>query len=351
MSSETTKMFRTQMGGFNRDDVNNYIKETDLKHSEEISALRSQLDEIESKVNDLATQCIDLEEVSNSLISEKEAALKRADEAIEALSEKDKLIAELEKKADFYKSEAEAQINVMNELKIETKRLAAELESANNADTDSTADEIARLTALNEEKDAIIVSLNDEIERVNAENIALAESSKNAIANSRMGDITDTTSNAYKLDTYNKISAQLGDILINANRNADEIVSTARENANQILMEAELEGAKKKEDAILEAMSLREKIELISDEVVLAVNEDLTGSIEGCMKEISTCIDDMKYEIQTMMTKLSTRSDEINQKLSYYRANAAESVSKKVADMEFEYTNLLSDNSGDENND
>ena len=39
MNQKETKIFRSQIGGFNRDDVNNYIKETDLKHSSEVIAL------------------------------------------------------------------------------------------------------------------------------------------------------------------------------------------------------------------------------------------------------------------------------------------------------------------------
>lgn len=351
MASEKTKLFRSQMGGFNRDDVNRYIKETDLKHSEEVNSLRKQLDEIKGKIDALTEQCTSLEKANSNLVSENEIALKRADEAEVALSEKDSKIAELEKKADFYKSEAEAQINVMNGLKIENRRLASELESASTAEDSFAADEIARLTALNEEKDAIIVSLNDEIERVNAENIALAENSKVAVDNSGMGDISDTTSDAYKLETYNKISAQLGDILINANRSADEIVSSAHEKSKKIFIDAELECAKKKAEVFEQASSIRKKIARISDDVIAAVNENLGSSIDGCLKEISTCIDDMKYDIQTMMTKLSARSDEISEKLSYYKANATESVSNKVSEMDVEYSNLLSEYNGVSNND
>lgn len=344
MAKGKTKLFRSQMNGFNRDDVNNYIKETDLKHSEEINALKLQLDELKAKVDELSAQCIGLEDANKTLVSDK-------DEALATLGEKDTKIAELEKKADFYKVEAEAQINVMNELKIENKRLAAELESASTSDASSLSDEIARLTALNEEKDTIIVSLNDEIERVNAENIALTERSKEAVANSRMGDVTDTTSNAYKLETYNKISSQLGDILINANRSADEIVSSAREKAKQLLVDTELECARKKAEAFENTQSIRARLASISDKIISSVNDDLGGSIDGCMKEIATCIDDMKYEIQTMMTKLTSRTDEINEKLSFYRSSATEGVNKKVAEMDMEYSNLLSDGCGDVNND
>ena len=38
------RRFRTQLGGFNKDDVNGYIKETDLKHAAELEALRGEIE-------------------------------------------------------------------------------------------------------------------------------------------------------------------------------------------------------------------------------------------------------------------------------------------------------------------
>lgn len=335
MANAKTKMFRSQMGGFNRDDVNNYIKETDLKHSEEINALKEKIACLTENVNTLSERYAALEETSNAVITEK-------DEALAVILEKENEIAETEKKLDFYKGEAEAQINVMNELKIENKRLLAELESATENGSADLKDEIARLSSLNEEKDAIIVSLNDEIERVNAENIALAESSKVA-DEARMGDISDTSSNAYKLDTYNKISSQLGDILINANRNADQIVSSARNKSKQIINDTEIECNKRRSEAFENAMFIRERVARISENITRAVSDDLNVSVDSCIKEINTCIDDMKYEIQTMMTRLTSRSNEISEKLSYYRTNASDAVNQKMSELDLEYSKLFSD--------
>ena len=38
------RRFRTQLGGFNKDDVNGYIKETDLKHAAELEAVSAERD-------------------------------------------------------------------------------------------------------------------------------------------------------------------------------------------------------------------------------------------------------------------------------------------------------------------
>ena len=52
-----------------------------------------------------------------------------------------------------------------------------------------------------------------------------------------------------------------------------------------------------------------------------------------------------------MMSKLTTRSDEISEKLSYYKSNAAECVSQKVSEMDVEYSSLLSEYNGVDKND
>lgn len=335
MAKEKIKLFRSQMGGFNREDVNNYIKETDLKHAEEISSLTAKLDEITAKVDALTQQYAALEEANQKLTEEKDEAVLLAKEAEDALSAKNAEIADVTKKLDFYKSEAEAQINVMNNLKTENKRLAAELENSTSKSNSSLEEEIARLTSLSAEKDAIIVSLNDEIERVNAENIALS-------ATSNMGDISDSSSPAYKLDMYNKISSQLGDILINANRSAEDIVSAARQRSEQMIADAEDECEKKKEAANSEAEFIRKRIAEISSNILSSVSGDLHGNIENCMKEISTCVDDMQYEIKTIMSKLSARSLEMNDKVVYYQNNATECVDKKLSEMDAEYSAVLS---------
>ena len=47
------RRFRSQLGGYNKDDVNEYIKETDLKYTAEAESLREEIgtlrEEIEKK--------------------------------------------------------------------------------------------------------------------------------------------------------------------------------------------------------------------------------------------------------------------------------------------------------------
>lgn len=344
MAGKGAKMFRTQMGGFNKDDVNNYIKDTDLKHSLEIEKLTEKIAKLEAEIATVNEKCAALTEGNKLLVEEKNLAAEAVLEAEAAIADKNLQIADITKKLDFYKTESEAQINVMNNLKTENKRLAAELETASSNATSELSEEISRLTALNTEKDAIIVSLNDELERVNAENIVLSESSK---VSEDMGDVNDHTSDAYKLDMYNKISSQLGDILINANRNADDIVTAAKQDADKIIADAQVECDRRLAESTAEANYTRERIAEISTNILASVSGELHGNIENCMKEITTCIDDMQYEIKTLMTKLSARSSEMNDKVAYYQNTATESVDQKLTEMDAEYGAVINRGEGE----
>ncbi|MBE6625838.1 MAG: hypothetical protein E7628_01475 [Ruminococcaceae bacterium] len=338
MAGKKTKMFRTQMGGFHKDDVNNYIKETDLRHSEELENLKIKIGELNAEIANLSDKCAALAEGNALLLEEKNNAEIAVRDTEAVIGEKNAEIADISKKLDFYKTESEAQINVMNNLKTENKRLEAELEDAKSNASSGLNDEISRLTALNTEKDAIIVSLNDELERVNAENISLNEKAK---ASDDFGDVNDHGSDAYKLEMYNKISSQLGDIIINANRNADDIVSAAKADADKIIADAQIEGERRIEESTAEANYTRERIAQISSSILASVSGELHGNIENCMKEITTCIDDMQYEIKTLMTKLSARSSEMNDKVAYYQNTATESVDQKLTKMDEEYNAVI----------
>ena len=65
MAGKGAKMFRTQMGGFNKDDVNNYIKDTDLKHSLEIEKLTEKIAKLEAEIATVNEKCAALTEGNN----------------------------------------------------------------------------------------------------------------------------------------------------------------------------------------------------------------------------------------------------------------------------------------------
>ena len=50
----------------------------------------------------------------------------------------------------------------------------------------------------------------------------------------------------------------------------------------------------------------------------------------------------MQNEVKTLMTKLSARSTEMNDKVAYYQNTATESVDQKLTEMDAEYSAVIS---------
>lgn len=56
------KMFRSALSGYNREDVNTYIKDTDTRHYEEVEALKIETESLRTKLNDEVMKAEALEE-------------------------------------------------------------------------------------------------------------------------------------------------------------------------------------------------------------------------------------------------------------------------------------------------
>lgn len=359
-----TKMFRSQIGGFNRDDVNNYIKETDLKHSAEIEALNQKIAELSEKADELNSLNDSLSQLEAKLaVAENErntlsvkltAAEKASVIKANELAEKEKELADTLKSVAFYKSESEAQIKVIAEKKDEIEALNKSHIKAMSDIQENLNAEKRKCVTLEQEKKALI----SEQESLSAKFDELAnalEAAKNFNENA-----DDKNSPAYKVGMYDKISSQLGDILINANRNADALISSAKEESERILSEAEQECeqkrndcnemiAKTKAETDAEAMYIRKRLSQTANELLNSISSDLHTSIENCMREINTSFTDIRYEFKTLLSKIETRSGELNDRVDYYHSCLSEGIETKLAEMDGKYG--LSESKNGENTD
>ena len=53
--NNSKKTFRSAFSGYNREDVNQYIMESDLKYSEELAELKNKVETLEKKLKDEVT--------------------------------------------------------------------------------------------------------------------------------------------------------------------------------------------------------------------------------------------------------------------------------------------------------
>ncbi len=125
--------------------------------------------------------------------------------------------------------DAEKVIAEKNALEEKQKELLAEIEDLKKQCDDANA-ESESLKSANADKEQLIAAQNDALDKLCCE----VEDLKNKSAGERIG-----TELSEKARLYDTMSSQIGDILINANKNAEDIIATARAKAEKIEKDAE----------------------------------------------------------------------------------------------------------------
>ncbi len=160
------------------------------------------------------------------------------------------------------------------ELTAEVEKLAAELSDAKTQAEEAKAKAEELAAALTEAKRAL-----SESEAVIASQTELIDSlKKDAEAHEADGTEKDAETER-KAELYDGVSSQLGDILITANKSADEIIEAANKKAESIIAEA-AESAKESRGAFAVAMdecsrTFRERTDAVSSGCCGDINDEL----------------------------------------------------------------------------
>ena len=328
MNAENGKMFRSALSGYNKDDVNRYILETDRKYREEMDKLNRDVEDM-GKINiGLADKNEKLEEKNAEIttrLAEMEAELAELKTEKKTLMES---VQDLTKKNDFYKAQTEAQNEVLTKSREEKNVLAEKVEA---------------LTSESRNKDEQI--------RLNAEKYAADIETLRKAYEEEIRQIKDAAKAdegvAYKLDMYDKISSQIGDILINANRNSDDIITAARMESEKILLKANdeaerlrlecgAEAEKRRAESEENARRVQNGIAVSAGRVLDEIRDEFAGNMNNCVKEIQTCIADMQYETNALMALLQQKQEEMNERLEFYHVSVSDTVEGKLADLRSE---------------
>lgn len=251
MAKKDEKLFRGHLGGFNKSDVNEYIRETDRTHADAVAALTQELDSLRAK------------------------------------------LAEAEKNVDI---------------------LGAELNSL-KAETEESRSEKALLESRNTELTEEVVSLKAKLDKKEA----------------------DTA--VSPMSTFEKVRSRLS---AGKSGTSDEMIRSARDTAQRIISAAERECEAKRaecEAAVArirtqtegQAEFIRTKLAQTAGSFLSNVGNDLTESIESCIREINSCLSDMEGEIKTLLSKMESRSGEMNDRIAYYKGYLSEGIESTIS--------------------
>jgi len=350
------KKFRNAVGGYNKEDVNHYIIETDMANKARTDALQETIDQSQAEIEKLAaekeslvlengtlvTRCIETEK---SLSDTRETlALREGEQA-----ELEKQLREVQKRLDICLSQTEAQNTVIEKLRSENTSLSARCETLDASLQDAAA-KSSEYKEQAENAQAQAEALRAEMERAVAREKELAAAEMERYKASLM---EDEDSIAYKLQMYDKLSGQIGDILLGANRNADEILADAKAAAEKIRREtaAEIQASRQqwkeellkiRSDTESSVIGLRDQLSATASGALESISNDMRLNTDNCAKEISTCVSELEYDLETLLQNLQKRCREVEDRIQYYHSCAQESIAGHIARLDAHRPDILS---------
>lgn len=313
--ADNGKMFRTSISGFNKDDVNRYILEMDRKNKEKTDKLTKDLEDMTQNNRQLSETIAEMENANaqqNSKLAELEAEIARLQEENKAQAES---LADITKRHDFYRIQTEAQNEALTKAKEERTALTE------------------RVDALTEESRTKDAQIKANAEKYAADIETLRSAYENEIKQIKDAAKVDDGV-AYKLDMYDRISSQIGDILINANRNSDEIITAAKNEAEKLISQTNA-------NAEESAKKMRDGIKSCAENTMDELKNEFSSNVSSCVREIQTCITDIQYETNALLSFLNQKQNEMNERIDFYHNNISESVEGKVNSLDMQCTAII----------
>lgn len=175
-----------------------------------------------------------------------------------------------------------------------------------------------------EEAEAILVALRESNEALKEENARLTEeiASLQAKANS----VDPEPEEIKKSMKYDQISAQIGDILINANSSADRIVAAANAEATRIMTETEDE-----------ATYIRARLSDAADHMLTHISTELHDSTDHCLSELMTALREMRDSTGALLADFEKRNRELKEKVAYYQHSVNDTIHQALTEMDQKY--------------
>ncbi len=362
--------FRNALGGYNKEDVNRYIKETDLANAARVDTLQKQTEELSDGLEKAHKEIDDLTAVNEQMTAKLSDANAQIVEKDDSIAERDTTIRDLQKRLDIAKAQTDAQNTVMDKLKKEASVLQERLTEQEMKITSlekAKADAESEIATLSAEKERAIAACSEAEKAgkasvqsaIDTEEIKWKKMLSDAVAAEKArGDAeleklrrefdSGEESIAYKLRMYDKISGQIGDILLNANRNADDILTSAHEEAdklrsdameeaNRIGVEAQAQAMRTRSETEEEASYIRDRLSVTAGHLLTEISGDLHDNVDSCLREVDTCITEMQSDMETVLNTIQARYREMSDRILYYQNCVTDTVSDKLHEMDEKY--------------
>jgi len=343
--------FRNALSGYNKDDVNAYIKEIDMQYSDKLAELQNQIASMQSEIDTLHTE-------QETLLTDAAKAAQNLQNAADCLMERDRQLAQrdtqiaeqeltikdLQKRLEVCRAQTEAQTTVIEKLRVEKEKAEIDIASLKNSLEESNTRVTELTTELDNTREEAAVRVHEMEASVAAANARAEEE----IARFQSAFNEDEDSAGYKCQMYDKISGQIGDILLGANRSADEILGSAREDAERLRSETaeemqrnreelQAEISKLRRETEQEAILIRERLSETAEKLLADISGELHTNIDNCIKELATCMTEVEYDAETMLQSMQKRCREMNDRIQFYQGCVQDSIEQKLQNMDQKY--------------
>ena len=305
--------FRVSFNGFNKDDVNKFIEElnirfteSDAEHTRTIQAQKKQIDELSFRLDNANT------EIKNS-ISQNEAEelrkkIQEQDAECERLAVKLRIMQNQVTAAEMINDELNEKMENLN------KNISPDLSKKITAlENEKVTLEGEKVNIENEKKvleneNSALKNTISDLERTISEFTAKLESttvSTAADAPAAKGQLAEDDAETDKARTYDKVSHQIGSILIDARKMADDIISEANTRAGHIIAEADERLA----------------------QATVYINLSLKRTAADCANEYIHNISNIRKALDTLINETSMQNEVIMSEIERLIKNTAEKIS------------------------
>lgn len=226
-------------------------------------------------------------------------------------------------------------IDINRKFEEQEAELCAQITSAEERATQSeTAAQTAREDAAaavqaKEEAEAVLAALRESVDALKEENVRLTEeiaALQAKVIEAEKNAVDPESEEIKKSMKYDQISAQIGDILINANSSADRIVAAANAEATRIMTETEDE-----------ATYIRARLSDAADHMLTHISTELHDSTDHCMSELLTALRDMRDSTGSLLAEFEKRNQELKNKVAYYQNTVNDTIHKALTEMDQKY--------------
>lgn len=214
------------------------------------------------------------------------------------------------------------------------EKLTLDLASAEKKLAQFKAELEAKIAALEAEKasaDGIIAQQKELIDSITGENTVLKE--ENAQMKAELAEIekrldeelppvpdTEKTEANGNVGFYDKMTSQIGTLMINANTAAESIKENAQMEANII-----------RDRAISEAENIKNEMYRKARIALDDLSQDIKLALEDSLNEALSSISEIRADTDDLLRRIRTRNSEINHKIDYFSSASAEDIRSKIS--------------------